>query len=99
MPESAKPDSELSFQSGRDTKKIFFDENDHSKFVTVGANLDPKEESKLVEFLCDNRNIFVWSPKDMPGVPGNSPSTLYMSGQTQSWSNNPCAASQKKGGR
>ena len=37
IPESAKPDGEASFQSGRDTKKIFFDENDKSKFITVGA--------------------------------------------------------------
>ena len=42
VPESAKPAGESSFQSGRDTNKIYFDENDESKFVTVGANLDPK---------------------------------------------------------
>ena len=42
IPESAKPDSESNFQAARDTKKIYFDENDKSKFVAVGANLDPK---------------------------------------------------------
>ena len=42
VPESVKADGESSFQSARDTKKIYFNENDKSKFVTVGANLDPK---------------------------------------------------------
>ena len=42
MPESAKPATESSFQAARDTKKIYFDESDKSKFVTVGASLDPK---------------------------------------------------------
>ena len=42
MPESVKTIGETSFQSGRDTKKIYFDDNDKSKFVVVGTNLDPK---------------------------------------------------------
>ena len=42
IPESAKPAGESSFQAARDTKKIYFDDNDKSKFVTVGANLDGK---------------------------------------------------------
>ena len=42
MPESVKADGESNFQSARDTKKILFDENDKSKFVTVRANLDHK---------------------------------------------------------
>ena len=42
MPESAKPASESNFQAARDTKKIYFDENDKSKFVTVGASLGEK---------------------------------------------------------
>ena len=42
VPESAKPAGEASFQSARGTNKLYFDDNDRSKFVTVGANLDPK---------------------------------------------------------
>ena len=42
VPELAKPNGESSFQSGRDSKRIYFDESDKSKFVTVGANLDHK---------------------------------------------------------
>ena len=42
MPESVKADGESSFQSARDTKRIYFNKNDKSKFVIVGANLDRK---------------------------------------------------------
>ena len=42
VPESVKADGESSFLSAQDSKKIYFDENDKSKFVTVGANLDRK---------------------------------------------------------
>ena len=42
IPESAKADSESNFQAARDTKKIYFDDSDKSKFVVVGASLDPK---------------------------------------------------------
>ena len=42
LPESVKADGETSFQAARDTKKIYFDESDKSKFVTVGANLGEK---------------------------------------------------------
>ena len=42
VPESVKADGESSFQSARETKKIYFDGNDKSKFVAVGANLDSK---------------------------------------------------------
>ena len=42
IPESVKPAGELNFQAARDTKKIYFKDSDKSKFVTVGASLDPK---------------------------------------------------------
>ena len=27
-------------------------------------------ESSLLEFLCDNADVFMWKPSDMPGIPG-----------------------------
>ena len=42
MSESAKPATKSNFQAARDTKKIYFDESDKSKFVTVGASLGKK---------------------------------------------------------
>jgi hypothetical protein len=35
----------------------------------ISAQLDPKSEDTLVNFLQDNRDIFAWKPSDMPGVP------------------------------
>jgi hypothetical protein len=57
------------FQSANDTKKILLDESDPSKFVIIGTGLSAKYESELTSFLRENRDIFAWSPKDMPGVP------------------------------
>jgi hypothetical protein len=33
------------------------------------VNLDPAQESALVEFLCERWEIFAWCPSDMLGVP------------------------------
>jgi hypothetical protein len=57
------------FQPANDTNKILLDESDPSKFVIIGTGLSAKYESELTSFLRENRDIFAWSPKDMPGVP------------------------------
>jgi hypothetical protein len=36
--------------------------------MRVGIALDPKEEAVLVDFLCANSDMFMWSPSDMPGT-------------------------------
>jgi hypothetical protein len=36
--------------------------------VTMGAYLSPKEENELIQFLNKNKDIFVWSAKDLQGV-------------------------------
>jgi hypothetical protein len=57
------------FKLADDTKKILLDESDPSKFIIIGTGLSTKQESELTSFLCENQDIFAWSPKDMPGVP------------------------------
>jgi hypothetical protein len=42
---------------------------DAAKTTSIGTNLSPKYESALVEFLCENWDIFAWQPSDMIGVP------------------------------
>jgi len=37
--------------------------------LTISAELDPKQEAVLVDFLCANADMFAWSPSDMPGIP------------------------------
>ena len=36
---------------------------------TIGANLDPGQEEALVKFLRSNKEVFVWEPKQLAGVP------------------------------
>jgi len=35
----------------------------------ISANLDPKSEVVLIDFLRANVDMFAWSPSDMPGIP------------------------------
>ena len=36
---------------------------------TIGANLDPNQEEASVKFLCVNKDVFAWEPKQLVGVP------------------------------
>ena len=59
----------LKFKTTYDTKLVDFVPGDSSKQFSISANLDPKQESDLIEFIRENRDIFAWKPSDMPGVP------------------------------
>ena len=59
----------MKFKSADETKLVDFVPGDSSKQFTVGANMDPKQESALIEFIRENRDIFAWKPSDMSGVP------------------------------
>jgi hypothetical protein len=50
-------------------KKVSLGLEDPSKTVTIGANMDPKLESVLIEFPCANSDIFAYKLADMPAVP------------------------------
>ena len=39
------------------------------KVLTISADLDPKLEVVLVDFIHANANMFAWSPSNMPGIP------------------------------
>ena len=66
-----KPATEekMKFKSAQDTKQVDFVPGDSSKQFTIGAHLSDKQESALVEFIRENRDVFAWKPSDMPGVP------------------------------
>ena len=34
----------------------------------IGSSLIPELRTQLVEFLRTNRDVFAWSPTDMPGI-------------------------------
>ena len=31
--------------------------------------MSPDMESSLLEFLCDNADVFMWKPSDIPDIP------------------------------
>ena len=68
-PNPKESEAEGSFKPAKETKKIPLDPEHPERHAVIGANLDSKSESELVDFLRENRDIFAWSPKDMPGVP------------------------------
>ena len=46
---------------------IQLDDNPEHK-TRIGTTLDPKLRSELITFLRENKDVFAWSPSDMPGV-------------------------------
>ena len=62
-------DPTLKFKSADDTKLVDSITGDSSKQFSISANLDPKSESVLIEFIRENWDIFAWKPSDMPCVP------------------------------
>jgi hypothetical protein len=38
------------------------------KGVTIGADLDPKEEKELICIVNKNKDVFAWLAKDLQGV-------------------------------
>jgi hypothetical protein len=39
-----------------------------NRAVTIGAHLNPEEEKELIQFLNNNKDVFVGSAKDLQGV-------------------------------
>lgn len=71
-PEGAAPTKkkQLFTQDMAETKQVPVDEDGSSGATfTIGADLDPGQEEALVKFLCANKEIFVWEPKQLVGVP------------------------------
>jgi hypothetical protein len=66
--EEAKRDKEkIEIAANGETKKVYLDDMP-DRSVTIGANLSPKEEKELIQFLNRNKDVFAWSAKDLQGV-------------------------------
>ena len=50
------------------TKKVLLckDVPDHT--ITIGKGLEEDEESRLIQFLRNNQDVFAWSSSDLQGV-------------------------------
>jgi hypothetical protein len=66
--EEAKRDKEkIEIAADGETKKVYLDDMP-DRAVTIGAHLSAEEDKDLVQFLNKNKDVFVWSAKDLQGV-------------------------------
>ena len=49
-------------------KKIQIDESDHERYFLLGQELSEDEQTDLLKFLLDNKEVFAWTPKEMPEI-------------------------------
>jgi hypothetical protein len=64
----AKRDKEkIEIVADGETKKVYMDDVPDGA-VTIGAHLTPEEENELIIFRNKNKDVFVWSAKDLQGV-------------------------------
>jgi hypothetical protein len=64
----AMPPTSSIFKATVDDNTVQIKAEDPTKTVQIGANLNPKYERDLVDFLRRNKDIFTWSPIEMAGI-------------------------------
>lgn len=57
-------------QPSDDMESIAFSEAS-KRAINICATLPPTEKEALVQFLFRNKDVFAWSPSDMPGIDPN----------------------------
>jgi hypothetical protein len=63
-----EPEQQLKSKPAEETKTVTLFEGNKNEKVIISTLLDHETEAKLVQFLCDNSNIFAWSAEDLRGV-------------------------------
>ena len=48
--------------------QIVLDPQEPNRVVTIGSLLGPSIKADLTRFLRQNKDVFVWSHQDMPGI-------------------------------
>ena len=48
--------------------EVALDDNEPTKVVLVGAQLNEEDRKKLLSFLRKNKDVFAWTHEDMPGI-------------------------------
>ncbi|CAL9022511.1 unnamed protein product [Prunus brigantina] len=56
-----------------DVELILLDPDQPDKTARIGSRLSSDEKVELTTFLQNNRDMFAWSPSDMPGIDPNMP--------------------------
>ena len=59
---------EIGWKPEEDAEEIILDLQQPKKTARIGSRLSLAEKEELTTFLRENRDIFAWSPSDMPGI-------------------------------
>ena len=54
-----------------DLQEVRLEEEDSTRVVKVGINLETTTKETLIAFLRKNKGVFAWSHKDMVGIDPN----------------------------
>ena len=65
---SEDPEESRGVSPAEHTKKITFCEDVPDRMVVIGKGLEEAEEARLIQFLCNNQELFTWSSSDLRGV-------------------------------
>jgi hypothetical protein len=68
MANSAMPSMFSGFKATEDSKVVQINAKDLTKTVQIKADLSPKQEGELIDFLCCKKGVFAWWPAEMLGV-------------------------------
>ena len=49
-------------------KTVKLVEGEIARMTRIGTTLSPKMRTRLIQFLKENLNVFIWSHEDMPGI-------------------------------
>ena len=61
----------IGWKHEENAEEIILDPQQPERTARVGSRLNPTEKEELTTFLRNNRDIFAWSPSDMPGIDPN----------------------------
>jgi hypothetical protein len=65
--EAKRPKEKIQIAADGETKKVYLDDMP-DRAVTIGVHLSAEEDKDLLQFLNENKDVFVWSAKDLQGV-------------------------------
>ena len=58
----------LKKKSIKDLTEIRISPNDPERYFLLGSQLPEPEKTKLLDFLLQNKDVFAWTPYEIPGI-------------------------------
>lgn len=70
-PQQTKHNSSEGITPAEHTKKVPLCEDVPDCQVKIGQGLKEAEEARLIQFLCNNQDVFAWSTSNLKGISRN----------------------------